>query len=154
MTVSYELFEQFPGWNAGFFRSLLLIRLLQQATTCCGSILAGDPEYVLCASNAIIRCKCAASPKAEQGLKCGHGPSSAIMAEDEFIEITLELVAAYPVVSSDQPLLQIANRAVCQGYRGLRAFAQVGLQWLVSWHMPEASLLQTGEALESVRIYR
>jgi hypothetical protein len=23
MTVSYELFEQFPGWNAGFFRSLV-----------------------------------------------------------------------------------------------------------------------------------
>ena len=54
------------------------------------------------------------------------GCPSAIMAEDEFIEIELDLVAAYPVIGPKQPLLQIANRAVCQRDCGFRAFAQVG----------------------------
>jgi len=48
------------------------------------------------------------------------------MAEDEFIEIELKLVATDAVIGSKQPWLQIANRAVCQRDCGFRAFAQVG----------------------------
>ena len=54
-----------------------------------------------------------------------------IVAKDEFIEVYLELSAAHTVVGSDQPFLEVANRAVRQRHRGLRAplilpaFAQV-----------------------------
>jgi hypothetical protein len=34
------------------------------------------------------------------------------VAKDEFVEIDLELIAAHTVISSDQPLLQVADRAV------------------------------------------
>jgi len=47
------------------------------------------------------------------------------VAEDEFVEISLELIAAYAVVGSNQPLLQVADRAVSQRHHGFRAFAQV-----------------------------
>jgi hypothetical protein len=34
------------------------------------------------------------------------------MAEDKFIEIKLELIAAHTVIGSDEPLLKVANSAV------------------------------------------
>jgi hypothetical protein len=43
------------------------------------------------------------------------------MAKDEFIKISLELIAAYAVMGSEQPLLQVADGAVCQRHCGLRA---------------------------------
>jgi hypothetical protein len=42
------------------------------------------------------------------------------MAKDEFIKIRLELIAAYVVVGSEQPLLQVADGAVRQRHGGLR----------------------------------
>jgi hypothetical protein len=56
--------------------------------------------------------------------------------------VNLELIAAHPVVSSDQPLLQVANRAVCQGHNRLRAFVQVDPQRLAARHVLESSSLQ------------
>jgi hypothetical protein len=41
-----------------------------------------------------------ASSKAEEGLECGHGLPPAIMSEDEFVEIRLELIAAHTVIGS------------------------------------------------------
>ena len=76
------------------------------------------------------------------------------MAKDEFVEINLELIAAHTVVGSDQPLLQVANRAVCQGYNRLRALAQVDSQRLAARHMLESSFLQSSEAFETVGVYR
>ena len=66
-----------------------------------GSPFGGQLRNVLCASNKFIGCRCAASSKAEHGLECGHGLPPAIMAEDEFIEIKLELIAAHTVIGSD-----------------------------------------------------
>jgi len=53
------------------------------------------------------------------------GLSATIMPKDKFIKINLELIAAHAVMGADQPLLQVANRAVCQRHDGLRAFAPV-----------------------------
>ncbi|MFL6450883.1 MAG: hypothetical protein ACJ746_24860 [Bryobacteraceae bacterium] len=36
------------------------------------------------------------------------------MAKYELIQINLELITAHPVVSTEQPLLEVANCAVCQ----------------------------------------
>src|ERR1017187_6849899 len=59
------------------------------------------------------------------------------MAKDEFIEVYLKLIAAHTVVGSDQPLLEVAHRAVRQKYHGLRSFAQVDLPRLVPRHVFE-----------------
>src|SRR5487761_165640 len=97
-----------------------------------GLAFGGQAGDVLCASNAFIRCKCTASPKAEQGLERSHRCPATVVTENELIQVNLELMPAHAVIGSNQPLLQVANRAVCQRYRGLRAFAQVGLQWLIA----------------------
>jgi hypothetical protein len=74
------------------------------------------------------------------------------MAEDEFIKVNLKLIAAHAVVRSDQPLLEIANRAVCQRHDGFRAFAQVGSEGLIPRHMFESNFPKAGEALEAVGV--
>jgi len=63
------------------------------------------------------------------------------MAEDEFIEGYLGLIAAHTVVGSDQPLLEVANRAVRQRHHGLRTFAQVAAEGLVPGHVFEPSFV-------------
>jgi len=55
-------------------------------------------------------------PKTQQSLERGHWLTAPIVAKDEFIEVNLELIAAYPVIGSDQPLLQLANRPIRQGH--------------------------------------
>src|ERR1017187_1521362 len=75
------------------------------------------------------------------------------MAKDEFIKISLELIAPYAVMGSEQPLLQVADGAVCQRHYGLRAFLQLGSRGLTPGHMAKTSLLQSGEALEAVGVY-
>ena len=48
------------------------------------------------------------------------------MAKDEFVKVSLELMAAHAVMGSEQPLLQIADGAVYQRHHGLSPFVQVG----------------------------
>jgi hypothetical protein len=54
------------------------------------------------------------------------------MAKDEFIKISLELMAAHAVMGSEQPLLQVADGAVCQRHHGLLAFVPVRSRGLVT----------------------
>jgi len=68
----------------------------------------------------IVRRWIARGSQTEQGLECSHGVLSAIMPEDEFVEIDRELTAAHAVMGSDQPLLQIAN---CGSAKGTTDFA-------------------------------
>jgi hypothetical protein len=91
--------------------------------------------------------------EAEQRLKRGHGQPPSIMAKHEFVEINLELIAAHTVVGSDQPLLEVANRAVCQRHHRLRAFTQVDSQGLAARHVLEPSFLQPSEAFQTVGVY-
>jgi hypothetical protein len=74
------------------------------------------------------------------------------MAKDEFIKISLELMAAYAVMGSEQPLLQVADGAVSQRHRGLRAFVQVRSRRLSAGHMAESSFVQSTEAPEAVGV--
>ena len=73
----------------------------------------------------LIGGRLASGPETEQGLKRGHGLPAPIVAKDEFIKINLKLIAAHAVISSDQPLLEIPNGAVCQRQHRVRAFAQI-----------------------------
>jgi len=52
------------------------------------------------------------APQAEQGLERRHRRSPSIMAEHKLVEVHLQLRAADAVVRADQPLLQVADRAV------------------------------------------
>ncbi len=43
--------------------------------------------------------------EAEQGLERSHGRLTTIVAKNELIKIDLQLIAAYAVIGSDEPLL-------------------------------------------------
>ena len=90
--------------------------------------------------------------EAEQGLKSGHRCLPSIVTENELIQVNLELLATHAVVGADQPLLQVPNGPIRQWHHRFRAFAKVALKGLGVWHMPEAHLLKTGEAFETVRV--
>jgi hypothetical protein len=57
--------------------------------------------------------------ESQQGLKRRHRLLASIMVKDEFIKISLELMAAYAVMGSEQPLLQVGDGAV-----------RVDLEWM------------------------
>ena len=67
------------------------------------------------ASNATVRRGCPARSQTEQGLEGGHRLLAPIVSKDKLIEIDLKLSAADAVIGADQPLLEIADRAVGQG---------------------------------------
>ena len=131
---------------------LMLIRLFQQTPIYWGqSSQVGkiDATPYLLIGRGLVP-----GSETEQGLERGHGLPAAIMAKDEFIKISLELIAAYAVIGSEQPLLQVANGAVRQRHHGLRAFVQIDSERLTAGHMLKSSFLQSGEALEAVGVYR
>ena len=130
----------------------MLIRLFQQATICWGQSWLGGLEGPP-ASHLLIGRGLVPGPETEQGLERRHRLLAPIMAKDEFIKISLELIAAYAVMGSEQPLLQVADGAVGQRHRGLRAFLQLGSRGLTAGHMAKPRLLQSGEALEAVGVY-
>jgi len=66
----------------------------------------------------------------EQRLKGGHRLLPPIVSKDKLIEIDLELSAADTVISADQPLLEVADRAVGQRHHGLGTLAQIDSQRL------------------------
>src|SRR5713226_7819528 len=93
-------------------------------------------------------------PEAEEGLEGGHRLLAAIVSEDKFVEVHLELTSAHAVIGPDQPLLEVANGTVRQGDDGLGAFPQVASQGLDARQVLESSFLQSGEALEPVGVDR
>ena len=90
--------------------------------------------------------------ESQQGPESRHRLLAPIMTKDEFIKIYLELMAAHAVMGSEQPFLQVADGAVCQRHRGLRAFVQVRSQRLSAGHMAESGFFQSPEAPEAVGV--
>ena len=132
----------------------MLIRLFQQGPIRWSQLFAGRPRKILRSPYEVIERGLMAGSKSKQSLEGCHRLPPAIVSKDEFVEVNLELIAAHTVVGPDQPLLQVANRAVCQRHDGLRAFTQIGSQWLDARQMLESSFWQSGEALEAIGIYR
>jgi hypothetical protein len=79
---------------------------------------------VLSASNLAVRRRSASRPEAEQRLKGRHRLLAPIVPKYELIQVDLKLRIADPVVRADQPLPQVADRAVRERYHRGRAFAQ------------------------------
>lgn len=131
---------------------LLLIWLFQQNAIGCGSVICGWDEKVRSAPYLGVRRRFTRSPQTEQGLECSHGCPAAVVAENKLIQINLELIPAYTVMGSDQPLLQVADGPIGEWHHRFRAFAKVALQGLGARNMSETCLFKAGEALEPIRV--
>ena len=92
-------------------------------------------------------------PETERGLERCHRLLVPIMVKNQFITISTERITAHPVMGFEQPFLQVADCAVCQGQHGLRAFVQVGSRGLTAGHMAKPNLNQFGEARVAVGLY-
>ena len=73
--------------------------------------------------------------QAEQSLKSGHRLPPSVVTKDELVQVHLELLLAHSVVGSDEPLLEIADRAVCKGNRRLGALPERHPSGLDACHM-------------------
>ena len=65
---------------------------------------------------------------------------AAVVSENEFIQVNLQLVLAHPVIGSNQPLLQVADRPVGKRDSGLSAFAQLRPEGLATGDMFKTGL--------------
>jgi len=99
------------------------------------------------ASNLAVWRGSASGSKAEQRLKGGHRLAPTIVPKDELVKVALLLRFADSVVRADQPLLQVADRAVRERHCGDRAPAQRAPERLGPPHVPDARRLQVLEAL-------
>ena len=79
-----------------------------------------------------------------------HGLLSAIVPKDELVEVGLELRAADPVMSADEPLLEVADGAIGEWHHRRRTFAQFGSQRLSARDVLEADFLQASKAFEAI----
>jgi hypothetical protein len=85
-------------------------------------------------------------------LKCGRGCFAAIVPEDEFVEIDLELGLTYSVIGANQPLLEISDSPIGERNSRLRALSECGSQWLSTGDMFEPSFRQARKALEAIGV--
>jgi|AntDryMetagUQ889_1029465.scaffolds.fasta_scaffold15642_1 hypothetical protein len=93
-----------------------------------------------------------AGSETEEGLKCSSRRFAAIVPKDEFIEVYLELGLAHTVVRANEPLLEIANGSIGKGDSGFRTFSKFRAERLDAGDMFKASLNETCETFEAVRI--
>ena len=94
-----------------------------------------------------VGCGLAPAPEAQQSLEGGHRLPAAIVPKHEFIKIHRELLPAYPVVGSNEPLLHISNGAVGQGHHRFRPFTEFNAQRLDARHVLVTGFFQPVEAL-------
>jgi hypothetical protein len=64
------------------------------------------------------------SSETKESLKGGRGGLAAVVPEDEFVEVDLELGLTYSVIGADQPLLEISNSAIGEWNSRLRALSE------------------------------
>src|SRR6516225_12466933 len=92
------------------------------------------------------------SSKAKESLESGHGLPSAVVSEDELVEVDLELTAADAMVGANQPLLEVTDGSVGQGHDRFGTLAQFGPQGLNAGDMLESHLFQARERLEPIGV--
>jgi len=89
------------------------------------------------------------SSETEERLESGHGLPSTIVPKDELVQIDLELGAANPMVSTEEPLLKVPDGAISEGHHGFRSLVQLGSQGLRARDMLE-DFVQTREGFEAI----
>src|SRR4029453_10134191 len=88
--------------------------------------------------------------EAEQGLESCPRPA-AVGPEDKLVEVDLELCTADSVMSSDQPVLEIADHPIGERNDRLGASSQTTSKRLGPRDVPVTGGTERLEALESVR---
>src|SRR6266849_4600511 len=131
-------------------RALMLIRLFQHTTICWGLGLKRQVRKVQRIADAVVRGRDACGSEAKESLEGSHGLFSAIVPKDKLVEVGLELRAADPVMSADEPLLEVADGAIGEWHHRRRAFAQFGSQRLSARDVLEAEFLQASKAFEAI----
>src|SRR5216684_2135584 len=126
----------------------LLIRLFQHTTICWGLGLKRQVRKVQRIADAVVRGRSAGGSEAKESLEGRHGLLSAIVPKDELVEVGLELRAADPVMSADEPLLEVADGAIGEWHHRRRALAQFGSQRLSARDVLE--FLQASKAFEAI----
>jgi hypothetical protein len=111
-------------------------------------------QQVPCASNATVRRGRAPRSETEQRLESGHRLLAPIVSKDKLIEIDLELSAADTVIGADQPLLEVADRAVGQRHHRLGTLAQIDSQRLRARDVLVPCFLQAREGFQTVSVDR
>ena len=95
-------------------------------------------HHVLSAPNSAVRSRRAPSAETEQRLKGRGRFPPAVMAKRELVQVHLELRSTDAMMGPDEPLLQIADRAVRQRHDRLGSPAELAAQRLRTRHMFEA----------------
>ena len=108
----------------------------------------GELRQITRATNEIPGGWAAPCAQAEQRLKRGHRSLPAVVTKDELVQVDLQVSAADPMVSSDEPLLQVANRSVDAGQDRQPA----GSNLLPTRDMVIARRRQAAERLEPVGV--
>src|SRR5574342_123687 len=103
-------------------------------------------------ANLLVARGASTAAKAKQRLECSPRLPAAVGPEDELIEVDLKLPAADSVVSTHEPVLEVADHPVRKGNDGLGTLAQPEPGRLRSWDMPVACRGQPFEALEAVGV--
>lgn len=93
-------------------------------------------------------------PETEQSLERGHRHPPTVVAKNEFVQVNLKLRATDAVIGANQPLLEVADRAVHQWHRRLGPLAQVDSQGLGTRNVLVTCCVQTREGLEPIRVNR
>lgn len=113
--------------------------------------LALDRQFrkVSRAAYAVVRRRCAHSSETKERLEGGHGLPSAIVPKNELVQIDLQLGAANPMVSTEEPLLEVPDGAISEGHHGFRSLVQLGSQGLSARDMLE-DFVQTREGFKAI----
>ena len=109
---------------------------------------------VASAPNVSVRRGGASRPETEQRPKGGHRLPPTIVAKYELVQVNLKLRLADAMIRTDQPLLQVAGRAVRERHHGGRALAQGAPERLGPPNMRDARGLQVLEAFQAVGVDR
>ena len=110
-------------------------------------------RQVLGAPNPSVGCRSAPGAEPQQRLKSRRRFSPAVVPKRELVQVDLELRPTDAVMSPDEPLLKIADRAVSQGHDRLGALAQSLAQRLRARDMPKAGGLQASKLLQPIGAY-
>jgi len=97
-------------------------------------------------------CRPARAPQPEECLERGHRGPPTVVPKDELVEIGLQMLTADAMVRPDEPLLQIADGAVCEWHDRGHATAQCGPVWLGAGNMSHACGLQAFPPFQAVGV--
>lgn len=89
-------------------------------------------------------------PRPSNAWKAALGSLCLLVRNDELVEVDLELPAADSVVSTHEPVLEVADHPVRKGNNGLGTLPQPEPGRLQSWDMSVACRGQPFKALEAV----